>query len=306
MIRSLLIAGAILLSGSLLFGQNQENSAPENEQKNPVWTFKGLSSLNITQVALSNWNGGGNSAVSANALGNYAATYAKGKTKWENTLNVGYGIQNTEENGTRKTDDKLEFNSKFGTPAYKKWRYTSILNFRTQFQPGFQYPNDTTEVKISNWLAPGYVNFSVGLSNHPFDWLDIYFSPLSSKLTLVMDEELSAAGSFGVEAGENFRYELGGILKIGINADIMENVNYTSALELFSNYAENPQNIDVNWDNIMSFQVNKFLSASLAWTVIYDDDIKLPVDANDDGVTDYTAPRTQLKQVISLGIQHKF
>ena len=289
---------------SLIFITNFAFSQADTT-KDP-WEFTGLSSLNFTQVALSNWNGGGTSALSANGIGTYSANYTKDKEKWSNTLNIAYGIQRTEETGTRKTDDKLEFVSKYNRTAFKKWSYTSILNFRSQLQPGYSFPEDAEKIRISDWMAPGYLNFSIGLENQPYKWLTIYISPISSKTTFVLDDELSAVGAFGVDANETVRYEFGGLVKLAVDAKLDNNIKYTSSLELFSNYSNNPENIDVNWDNLIAFQINKFLTTSLSFTLIYDDDIKLPIDSNDDGETDYSAPRTQIKQVLSIGVQYKF
>ena len=122
----------------------------------------------------------------------------------------------------------------------------------------------------------------------------------------MLDDELSAVGAFGVDANETVRYEFGGLVKLAVDAKLDNNIKYTSSLELFSNYSNNPENIDVNWDNLIAFQINKFLTTSFSFTLIYDDDIKLPIDSNDDGETDYSAPRTQIKQVLSIGVQYKF
>ena len=65
---------------------------------------------------------------------------------------------------------------------------------------------------------------------------------------------------------------------------------------------DNPQNIDVNADVIFDFRVNKWFSASLNWTLIYDHDIKFSItDAS--GVA-YRAPRTQFKSVLGVGLTH--
>ncbi len=290
---------------ALSFTAQAQESTTDTTNTSP-WKFKGLSGLNMTQVGLSNWNGGGTSALSVTLLGAYSATYTKGKTRWHNSLNAAYGIQYTEELGNRKTDDRIEFVSKYGRTAFKKWRYTSVFNFTSQFQPGFQYPTDTTRVRISDWLAPGYINFSIGLEEQTTEWLTVFVSPLSAKVTVVQDEALSARGAFGVDSNKTARFELGGMIRVGIDATLMENVSYQSTLQLFSNYTENPENIDVNWDNLISFKVNKFLSTSLSVTVIYDDDIDIPVDLDDDGTVDIEAPRTQIKQVLSLGVQYQF
>ena len=71
-----------------------------------------------------------------------------------------------------------------------------------------------------------------------------------------------------------------------------------STLELFSNYLKNPENIDVNADVLFTFKVNKWFSASLNWTVIYDHDIN--IKGNDGGF----GPRTQFKSVLGLGVSY--
>jgi hypothetical protein len=53
-------------------------------------------------------------------------------------------------------------------------------------------------------------------------------------------------------------------------------------------------------------KVNKFLSANLTTNLIYDDDILVPVDLNDDGVVDSKGRRVQLKQLFGAGLSFKF
>ena len=81
----------------------------------------------------------------------------------------------------------------------------------------------------------------------------------------------------------------------------MENVVFQTKLDLFSNYLNKPQNIDVSWETLLSMKVNKFISATLSTHLLYDDDIKIAVDTDDDGVTDKTGPRIQFKEVLAVG-----
>ena len=53
-------------------------------------------------------------------------------------------------------------------------------------------------------------------------------------------------------------------------------------------------------------KINDFLSASITTNLIYDDDVKVELDRNDDDVVDGKGPRTQFKEVFSLGIQYQF
>ena len=86
----------------------------------------------------------------------------------------------------------------------------------------------------------------------------------------------------------------------------MKNILFQTKLELYSNYLENPQNIDVNWENLLSMTVNKWISVDFTTQLIYDDDIMIMVDSNDDGNFDTAGPRTQFKQTLMVGVSYKF
>ena len=114
-----------------------------------------------------------------------------------------------------------------------------------------------------------------------------------------MDDSLSQIGSFGVEKGERVRHEFGAFIKLKLNAALMKNIEMKSKLELFSNYLNNPQNIDVNAELVFVFRVNSLFSATAQWNLIYDDDIQIrDMDGN-------VGPRTQFKSVLGIGISYK-
>ncbi|MDG5726850.1 hypothetical protein, partial [Acinetobacter baumannii] len=75
--------------------------------------------------------------------------------------------------------------------------------------------------------------------------------------------------------------ELGAYLMGRYRQTVAKNVTLSTRLELFSNYLHNPENVDVNWETLLDFKVNKFLSASLATTLIYDDDILVPLNRDE-------------------------
>jgi hypothetical protein len=72
-----------------------------------------------------------------------------------------------------------------------------------------------------------------------------------------------------------------------------------SKLELFSNYLNNPENIDVNGELLLLFRVNSLVSASAQWNLIYDNDIRITDNSGK------TGPRTQFKSVIGIGLSYK-
>lgn len=273
-------------------------------KKDSNWTKGGLASFNFSQVALSNWAGGGQSSIAINGFLNIFANYKKGVHTWENSLDLGYGIVQQGTADFVKSDDKIDFTSKYGRQASEKWYYTGLVNFKSQFAPGYNSPDEIT--RISDFLAPGYVLASIGMDYKPNDVFSAYISPVTGKFTIVRDDSLNSVGAFGVEENEVLRTEFGGFVRLQYKQDILENVNLQSRLELFSNYSNNPQNIDVNWETILSMKVNKFITANISATVVYDDDIDIEIDNNDDGIVDKTGPRTQFKQVLSVGLAYKF
>ena len=51
---------------------------------------------------------------------------------------------------------------------------------------------------------------------------------------------------------------------------------------------------------------HKYISATVTTHLLYDHDIDIAVDTNDDGITDKVGPRTQFKEVLGVGFSYKF
>ena len=307
-IRVLAVMILIVFCGSL--------SAQSQNDTTKAWKAGGVTSLMITQTALSNWSAGGQNSLSATALVNLFANYHHKRIQWDNTLDLGYGLMQQGKGKIIKSDDKIDFSSKYGQYAFKHWYYTAMLNFKTQFAQGFNYPNDS--VMISDFMAPAYVTLALGMDYKPADYFSLLIAPVTGRMTIVNNQTLADQGAFGVEPasyddfhnvvtnGKKTRLELGGYIKTAVKYDIMKNVTLNAKLDLFTNYLKNPQNIDVNGELLIAMKVNKYISASILMDVIYDDDIKINIDSNKDGITDKSGPRTQLKEVLGVGFSYKF
>lgn len=262
------------------------------------WSYGGNTGLSLTQTSLTNWAAGGENSLATNAYLSLFANYKKGKGAWDNTLDLAYGILKQGEQDVRKSDDKIDLASKYGYQASEKWYYTALLSFKSQFTDGFKYPDDSTV--ISRFLAPAYILGSVGMDFKPNDNFTAFISPLTAKLTIVNDARLSEAGAYGVDQGEKIRAEIGGYAKIAFKKDLMENVNFQTKADFFSNYANNPGNIDINWEILVAMKVNKYITANINTQLIYDDDINI---AQPDGSA---GPRVQFKEIFGVGLAYKF
>jgi len=295
-------------------------------KKDTSWKISGFFGLNFSQTTLSNWQGGGQNNVAANSILNLQADYKKGKHAWINKLDAQYGLVRLggDESKFRKNIDQLFALSKYNLDAFNKyWFYAVQADYRTQFAPGFNYNGDSTVGRAtSDFNSPGYIQLALGLDFKPVDYFSATFAPAAGKITIVNRQYLADDGAYGVEkaerdangnitkSGKKVRYEFGGRVIIKFKKDIFKNVNLDSYLDLFSNYANNPQNIDVVFNNLLTFRVNKYFTANIISQMIYDDDIKVKYDWNKDGLydnpNDYTGPRLQMLTTLSVGFGYKF
>ena len=277
----------LMLIPTLLFSSEKPDSLKS-------WNFGGIATFNFSQVSLTNWAAGGRSSSSGVALFNVYGNYKKENISWENSLDMGYGLLKEQDNKVVKSNDKFDFNSKFGLKKSEKLYYSTLFNFKTQFAPGYNYPNTTDA--ISRFLAPAYLTLSIGIDYKPTKVFSILVSPITGKLTIVSDSDLAALGSFGVDPGKKIRAELGSFVKMELKTDIMKNVSLNSKIDFFSNYFHNPGNIDINWDLLINMKINDYLSTNLITNLVYDDDIKI----RDGG------PKVQFKEMFGLGLSLKF
>lgn len=286
------------------------------------WKRGGVFALNLSQTSLTNWAAGGENSFSVNGMVSMFANYKGEKSAWNNSVDIGYGLlKQGKQDGIMKTDDKIDFLSKYGRQFRKGWYYAALLNFKTQMTAGYNYPNDS--VPISNLLAPAYLLGALGVDYKPNSYFSLFVAPVTVKTTIVNDQKLADAGAFGVDKatydnagvrlvkGKLTRSEMGGYIRViysrnKFDSEFLKNVAFTTKADFFSNYLKNPQNIDVSWETLIAFKVNKYISVNINTVLLYDDDINIAVDVNKDGVVDEYGPRVQFKELLGVGFAYKF
>ncbi len=257
------------------------------------WTKSGLASLGYSQTGLTNWAAGGDNTFSINSILNYNINYKKDKNTWDNAFEFAYGRVSSNKE-MRKGDDKIDIASKYGHQATKVWYYSALFSFKSQFDEGIDYDTDDL---ISDFMAPANIALTLGMDYKPNDQLSVLVSPLSARWIVVMNDSLSAQGAFGVEEGENVRQEFGAMLKaVYENKEIIKNVGFKTKLELYSNYLDHPENVDVNWEVLLDLKVNEFLSATFSTELKYDDNTEI----------NGTNSLVQFKEILSVGLTYKF
>lgn len=282
----------------------------------------GNTSLIFNQISFLNWAKGGENAISSTALLNYFANFKASHFSWENTFDLKYGLQISDEYGLRTNQDAIDLTSKLGYEALKNFYYSSLINLKTQFAPGYNYPNDS--VIVSKFFSPAYLILSIGLDFKPIEEISLYLSPMTGKFIYVLDNDIADKGTYTSEPakfdssgrkisnGQNVKSDFGFYFKIIYKSEIFKNTELNTKLEIFNNYTdkiiENRKNFDIDWESSLVMKVNEFISANILLHLIYDNDIKVPIYQFKDNVKIQigSGPRLQVKEVIGVGLSYKF
>lgn len=268
-----------------------------------VWTWKrgGLANLNVAQGSLSNWAAGGdNFSIAATSYVNYFLLNKGPKHKWDNSVDFNFGFIKTTSLGSRKNDDRLDVLSKYGysLDSNNKIFLSALFNFRTQFFDGLTYIGDSGTLN-STLLSPGYLFLAAGFDYKPFKNISLFLSPLTERMTIVASNRLAPKGVYGVPAGSHTINQVGAFASINFHSPVFKNVTYKAKMDLFTDYGNKPQNVDMYFTNFLNFKINKFLSATYNLDLIYDDDVKLFGKENN-------SPGLQLKSLIGIGFSMPF
>jgi hypothetical protein len=264
-----------------------------------IWKKGGLVNLNLSQTSLSNWAAGGDDfSLSVNAIVNLYAFYKKGKSSWDNTFGFQAGYLKTTSLGGRKNDDKLDILSKYDYAFAPKWNVGALFNFRSQLFKGYTY-EDNSRTFSSDFLSPAYFILSAGIDYKPNDNFSVFISPVTARLTVVKNDSISLKGLYGVDVGKHSEFEFGAFLSVSYIKNLNKIVSYNGRLDLFSNYAHNPQNVDMIFSSVFAAKLSKWLSATWNIDMIYDDDVKL-------FGPNHSSPALQIKSLVGAGLLVKF
>jgi hypothetical protein len=314
-----------LLLLSAAFSTHAQDSN-QGTPKDTSWKINGLIGLNITNTSLNNWQGGGSNNFALNAIFNMEAIYKKGDVEFLNKIDAQYGLIRPGQDALRKNMDQLFLLMKFNKRAFNQphWYYSLQGDYRTQFAPGFKYENgQPVGQAVSDFNSPGYVQAALGLDYKPNSYFSAAISPIAGKITIVNRQYLADDGMYGVKpatydaggvrltAGQKIRYEYGGRMVVKFKKEVAKGFTIDSYLDLFSNYTNNPGNIDVVFNNLFSYKLNKLLTLTFICQMVYDDDITVKRDWNGNGIIeaadgDINGPRLQALTTWGIGFSFKY
>lgn len=253
------------------------------------WVLGGAVGLDFAQLAMINPRvGAGDNRIAFGGLGNVFANYKRQRMEWMTNVSLQLAVQQLADADWQKSLDVLRMNSKFSyKTGNEHWAYAALLTFESLSMPtypgNFLKPQADADQTLARFLSPARFEFSPGISYKPDTRWNFFLAPASYKLIYVGDQDIADLGIHGTKpvnaedpslGFEQAFHQLGARLVAGYtNKFLSEKLTYTSRLDLFSNYLENPQNLDVLWQNDLGWQLWKNLSLNFLLEAFYDHDI---------------------------------
>lgn len=282
----------ILISSINLYSQ-------EIVEKDSLWTTRGNVAVLLNQTGFSDWVGGGTNNFSGTLKFDYEWEFKDKGWDWLTNVESAFGLAKYKNAPfARKIDDRILIQSIVGKEFTKNLSFSAFFNFTSQIGNGFKYQKDSENNEIreltTRIFSPAYFQIGSGFLWKKDETLWVNYSPIAARLILVSKKFTSSLPEnetyFGVTQNKSSRYELGSNLTFHSEGTLLENVNYKQDLKLFSNYLEDPSNIDLDYLAQIEIDVNPLLSTQLIFQLIYDDN---------------AIARLQVREVFGVGVQLK-
>ncbi len=294
--KSLLVV--IILFFSLNNTQSQNDKVQDSIDNS--WLLSGKFTFLGNQSSYSYWTAGGQTSVSGTIKIDYDFNYDKNGWNWDTKLITAYGLNSV--GGSKflkKTDDKLEINSllgkKFTNNLIGNWSYSSFINFKTQWTKGYRFRKNSEgqeeRTELTRFFSPAYLQVGIGLYWKKNKDLWVNMAPVTGRLIMVnrffTDNLEDNKQYFGVSKGKASRFELGASIRSFFKFELLENVFVSNRISLYSDYLDNPANIDLDYTINTEMKINKYLTTNLIIQFIYDHN---------------SVKRLQVREVMGIGL----
>lgn len=265
------------------------------EVKKKNWIGRGKALLQLSQNYVSpNWYKGGESNFNLLGIFFYEYNYVNDKNiQFENYVDVKAGISSNPENSLRMfsvNSNLLKGTSKFGYKAIKNWYYTASAEFSTQILNGYKSLSSTE--RITSFLSPARFYFSVGMDYKPNKKISLFFSPATYKFIGIVDTVNINQTQYGIATDKKWKHDFGNVLRANYKRAITKEIQAETTFGLYTNY----DRVEVDWETIANFIINRYMSARISVYLRYDNS----------ALSTTETPEIQLNEIISIGFSHRF
>jgi hypothetical protein len=194
-------------------------------------------------------------------------------------------------NEFRKTNDRLDLTLEFEHDLGKgHWNYGVLFNLNTQMFNGYNY-NTPDKEKVSGFFSPGKLLLAPGMDYKDYNkdhYFSMFLSPLTYRWVTKISSGFFGEDKFGVDSAYKVVTEYGAYLSFHYNKRFSDKVRYIGRLDLFSNYREHPERVDVLMNNLLTVNLGKLFAFSFIMDILYDHDIR---------------QRVQLQEIFGIGFR---
>lgn len=274
---------------------NKEIEGIKVNRKNWLHTFTG--SLQFSQAYNSpNWYQGGNNNL--NLISNFVWNVKLNQKYhpnllFENTVQYKLAINNAPDDELRNysiSEDRFQINTNFGLKAAYNWYYSVNMQFKTQLLNN--HPKNSTALTAA-FLAPAELNLGIGMTyssttpNKKASF-NLSIAPLSYNMIAYANKSVTAY------RGKAVTNQYGSNLEAKMTWRPTYNITYSTRLYTFTNY----EYLQGDWENTISFDINRFLTTQIYVHLRYDSSTKKREDTK--------WHQWQLKEILSFGFSYKF
>lgn len=265
------------------------------------WLHNFDGGIQFSQAYLSpNWYQGGNNNLSLiiNFLWNIKLNQVyHPNLLFENSIQYKLGLYTTPQDTHHEysiSEDLFQWNLKAGLKAFNKWFYSFTLQFKTQLLNNYAQNSPTRTASI---MSPGDFNVGIGMTYSTTNKskslkFNASIAPLSYNLKTCLDSQVEPT-QFNIEIGKKTKSEIGSNAELTLDWNIAKNINYRSRMFFFSNY----KYFLGDWENTVSFSINKFLSTQIYLHLRYDSSSEISNDK---------WKHWMLKEILSFGFRYTF
>ena len=302
---------ALLLAGATLAHAQDDG---EEEERPDGWEVGAGLGADLGQLLQFNPRvGQGENRIGIGTNFTAYARLKRGLEHWDNNLSFNFAIQklgqgvlppgfnDDERVPYQKSIDELRLASQYGREFGEEvpWGYGVEATFLSQLTPTYQDSAGRNILKdidgnnmsspIAQLLSPATFTLSPGITYRPDDHFDALLSPASYKTIFILDEGIAnVSGPDGAllyqyidpdNDGSQSLQQFGASLRANYANTFLpeDRLIVKSTLGLFSNYLENPQNVDVDWRNEIGIEIVPGLTVTLNTVLLYDDDVPVQI-----------------------------
>ncbi len=252
-------------------GNDMAEPVSVKAQKPKFWTVKGNGSLQFTQSYYSdNWYQGGDNNLAALSTFTLEANYDnKKKFTWTNKLELQLGFQTSSDtvHDVKVTSNLIRYTGNVGYKASDHWKYTGDVNTYTQLLRNY---NTNSHTYSSGFASPLYLTIGLGMK-YEFSSKKgkfsgyLQLSPVAYNMRYVAEDSLRSR--YSVDDGKKAYHNFGPNVKWEWDWTVCKNVKWHSYMYWFTNL----HYINLQWENTITFTINKYLSSKVFIYPRYDD-----------------------------------